>query len=84
MKVGDGMEAGVDMGPVISAAHRDRVLGYVERGASEGAKLALDGRARTLPREGYFVGPVSYTHLRAHETVLDIVCRLLLAQKNTT
>ncbi|MBK9242571.1 MAG: CoA-acylating methylmalonate-semialdehyde dehydrogenase [Acidobacteria bacterium] len=57
MKVGDGMEAGVDMGPVISAAHRDRVLGYVERGASEGAQLALDGRARTLPREGYFVGP---------------------------
>ena len=26
--------------------------------------------------------PVSYTHLRAHETVLDLVCRLLLAQKN--
>jgi len=57
MKVGDGMEAGVDMGPVISAAHRDRVLGFVERGAAEGAQLALDGRTRTLPKEGYFVGP---------------------------
>ena len=30
------------------------------------------------------VNPVSYTHLRAHETVLDLVCRLLLAKKNTT
>ena len=28
------------------------------------------------------IGPVSYTHLRAHETVLDIVCRLLLEKKN--
>ena len=28
-------------------------------------------------------GPVSYTHLRAHETVLDLVCRLLLEKKNT-
>ena len=30
------------------------------------------------------VGSVSYTHLRAHETVLDLVCRLLLEKKNTT
>lgn len=57
MKVGNGMEAGVDMGPVISAAHRTRVLGYVEKGAAEGATLALDGRQRTLPAEGFFVGP---------------------------
>ena len=31
---------------------------------------------------GHGVGPVSYTHLRAHETVLDLVCRLLLEKKN--
>ena len=30
------------------------------------------------------VAPVSYTHLRAHETVLDLVCRLLLEKKNNT
>ena len=29
----------------------------------------------------YLIGPVSYTHLRAHETVLDLVCRLLLEKK---
>ena len=34
-------------------------------------------------REGpYYRDPVSYTHLRAHETVLDLVCRLLLEKKN--
>lgn len=57
MTVGNGLEPGVDMGPVISASHQKRVLGYVERGAAEGARLALDGRQRSLPSEGYFVGP---------------------------
>ena len=44
LKVGDGTEPGVTMGPVISAAHRDRVLGYIDKGVSEGAKLLVDGR----------------------------------------
>jgi malonate-semialdehyde dehydrogenase (acetylating)/methylmalonate-semialdehyde dehydrogenase len=57
MNVGNGLEPGIDMGPVISAKHKERVLGYVERGAAEGASLALDGRQRTLPSEGFFVGP---------------------------
>ena len=39
------------------------------------------GASRELRREGRV--PVSYTHLRAHETVLDIVCRLMLEKKNT-
>jgi malonate-semialdehyde dehydrogenase (acetylating)/methylmalonate-semialdehyde dehydrogenase len=57
IKVGDGLEPGVTMGPVISARHKERVLGYVEQGVREGARLVADGRARTLPAEGYFVGP---------------------------
>jgi malonate-semialdehyde dehydrogenase (acetylating)/methylmalonate-semialdehyde dehydrogenase len=57
LTVGDGAEPGVQMGPVISARHRDRVLGYVEQGVAEGAKLVLDGRARHLPDDGFFVGP---------------------------
>jgi malonate-semialdehyde dehydrogenase (acetylating)/methylmalonate-semialdehyde dehydrogenase len=59
MKVGDGLEPGVTMGPVISARHRDRVLSYVERGVTEGARLALDGRTTRVEDrpEGFFVGP---------------------------
>jgi malonate-semialdehyde dehydrogenase (acetylating)/methylmalonate-semialdehyde dehydrogenase len=57
MKIGDGLDPGTAMGPVISARHRDRVQGYVELGVSEGASLALDGRARALPDRGFFVGP---------------------------
>jgi malonate-semialdehyde dehydrogenase (acetylating)/methylmalonate-semialdehyde dehydrogenase len=57
LTVGDGLEPGVNMGPVISARHKDRVLGYVEQGVKEGAKLVADGRARDLPSDGFFVGP---------------------------
>ena len=45
--------------------------------AGDGAVFA---RARVVQERG--VDAVSYTHLRAHETVLDLVCRLLLEQKN--
>ena len=40
--------------------------------------------AYTLPIRVLQFGPVSYTHLRAHETVLDLVCRLLLEKKKQT
>jgi len=62
LKVGDGLEPGVTMGPVISAKHRERVLGYVEQGVKEGAKLALDGRpikVKDRP-EGFFIGPTVF------------------------
>src|SRR5439155_11853502 len=44
LRVGNGLEPNVDMGPVISARHRERVLGYVERGLAEGASIVADGR----------------------------------------
>ena len=69
LKVGDGMEPGVEMGPVISAAHRDRVLGYVEKGVREGASLLVDGRTAKLPDAGYFVGPTVFDGVRPDMTI---------------
>jgi malonate-semialdehyde dehydrogenase (acetylating)/methylmalonate-semialdehyde dehydrogenase len=62
MRIGDGAEPEIDMGPVISARHRERVLGYIEQGKAEGADLVLDGRAvRVESRpEGFFVGPTIF------------------------
>ena len=51
----DGAE-GVDMGPVITRAHRDRVAGYLDVGASEGAEVALDGR-ESIKGDGFLIGP---------------------------
>ena len=59
LKVGDGSQPGVDMGPVISARHRERVEGYIAKGVEEGADLLLDGRGMKVPgrEEGFFLGP---------------------------
>jgi malonate-semialdehyde dehydrogenase (acetylating)/methylmalonate-semialdehyde dehydrogenase len=62
LKVGDGTEPGVTMGPVISAGHKERVLGYIDKGVAEGARLLVDGRETRVadrPR-GYFVGPTIF------------------------
>jgi malonate-semialdehyde dehydrogenase (acetylating)/methylmalonate-semialdehyde dehydrogenase len=71
MKVGDGLEPGVTMGPVISAKHRERVVSYVEKGVTEGARLALDGRgARVDDRpDGFFVGPSVFDQVSPAMTI---------------
>jgi malonate-semialdehyde dehydrogenase (acetylating) / methylmalonate-semialdehyde dehydrogenase len=57
--VGYGLEAGVQMGPVISAESRDRVEHLIQQGANEGAKLLIDGRRPTIAgyEQGNFVRP---------------------------
>ena len=52
----------VDMGPLISADHRDRVAGYLDVGRSEGATVALDGR-RDVPPGGFFLRPSVIDHV---------------------
>ena len=60
LTVGDPLSLDTVVGPVISAAHRDRVRGYVNAGAAEGATVVVDGRNPDLPagcENGYFVAP---------------------------
>jgi malonate-semialdehyde dehydrogenase (acetylating) / methylmalonate-semialdehyde dehydrogenase len=59
LTVGPGGDPASEMGPLVTAAHRDRVGGYVERGIDEGATLVVDGRSlRVAGREdGFFLGP---------------------------
>lgn len=44
IKLGDPMEKGIKMGPLVTAAHRDRVMGYIEDGKRAGARVALGGK----------------------------------------
>src|SRR5207244_9158439 len=70
LKVGYGLDETVQMGPVISAAHRDRVVGFIDRGEQEGAKVALDGRTVRVPGyDGYFVGPTILDAVRPEMSV---------------
>jgi malonate-semialdehyde dehydrogenase (acetylating)/methylmalonate-semialdehyde dehydrogenase len=56
--IGPGEKEGVDMGPLVTAQHRDKVAGYVDQGVKEGAKLVLDGRGARVPGYdgGHFLG----------------------------
>ena len=56
VKVGPGNESGNEMGPLITADHRDSVKGYVDGAPAEGATLVVDGRAN-VPADGYFLNP---------------------------
>jgi acyl-CoA reductase-like NAD-dependent aldehyde dehydrogenase len=52
------------VGPVISAAHRDRIVGYIQSGADDGADLLVDGRDPGGIDRGYYVGPTLLAHCR--------------------
>lgn len=73
IKVGDGMDETVQMGPVISKKSLERVLSYIEIGEKEGAKLLLDGRNIQVEGypNGYFVGPTIFTDVSPN---MDIAC----------
>lgn len=57
LKVGNGLEEGVDVGPVISCDARDRISGWIEKAVADGAELVLDGRDPGGDPEGAFIGP---------------------------
>jgi malonate-semialdehyde dehydrogenase (acetylating)/methylmalonate-semialdehyde dehydrogenase len=61
--VGPGDKDGVEMGPLITREHRDKVLGFVEKGISEKAKLVLDGRKPDM-QEGFFVGTTLFDNVK--------------------
>lgn len=53
----------VDVGPLISREHRDRVAGYLDVAQSDGASIPLDGRNRTIDANGFFLGPSVVDHV---------------------
>ncbi|MDX1645801.1 MAG: CoA-acylating methylmalonate-semialdehyde dehydrogenase, partial [Longimicrobiales bacterium] len=58
IRIGDGLDPATEMGPVISAVHRDRVRAFVDQGVADGATLSLDGRDATVEglEDGFWVG----------------------------
>ena len=61
LKTGDG-SAGSDMGPLVTAVHRDKVASYIDAGVSSGAKLVVDGRNPKVngAAEGFWLGPTLF------------------------
>ncbi len=71
LNVGPGTAEGVEMGPLISRAHRDRVKGYVDQGEAAGAELVVDGRGLSVKghENGFFLGPTLIDHVTPEMSV---------------
>jgi len=71
LRLGYGLEPDVNMGPVVSARHKERVLSYVEAGRKDGAALLLDGRSTKVAKHprGHFVGPTVFDGVQPDMTI---------------
>ncbi|XXN63067.1 CoA-acylating methylmalonate-semialdehyde dehydrogenase [Enterobacter ludwigii] len=74
LRVGPGIQQGAEeneMGPVVSAAHQKKVLGYIDKGEQEGAKLVVDGRGIQVTghAEGYYVGGTLFDNVTSDMTI---------------
>jgi malonate-semialdehyde dehydrogenase (acetylating) / methylmalonate-semialdehyde dehydrogenase len=56
LQVGDGLDPSSEMGPLVTAQHRDKVASYLESGAAQGATLVADGRETAPSGDGFFLG----------------------------
>ncbi|MBA3879042.1 MAG: methylmalonate-semialdehyde dehydrogenase (CoA acylating) [Sphingobium sp.] len=65
LRIGVSSDKDADYGPVVNAAHKARVEGWIQKGVDEGAELVVDGRGFTLQghEEGFFIGPSLFDHV---------------------
>src|SRR5690625_1208372 len=64
VKIGNGLDEGIFLGPVIRESHKEKTLHYIETGEKEGATLVRDGRNdKDVQAKGYFVGPTIFDHV---------------------
>jgi malonate-semialdehyde dehydrogenase (acetylating)/methylmalonate-semialdehyde dehydrogenase len=56
IKVGDGLEPDVEMGPLVTREHRDKVASYIDGARQQGADVVADGRETTPESDGFFLG----------------------------
>jgi malonate-semialdehyde dehydrogenase (acetylating)/methylmalonate-semialdehyde dehydrogenase len=63
--IGPGEKEGVDMGPLVTGQHRDKVAGYIDAGIKDGAKLVVDGRNPKVAggEDGYFLGTTLFDNV---------------------
>jgi malonate-semialdehyde dehydrogenase (acetylating) / methylmalonate-semialdehyde dehydrogenase len=69
LHVGDGMKDGVEMGPLVTGEHRNKVAGYIEKGVAEGAKPLCDGRDAGKNAQGFFLGATIFDNVTPQMTI---------------
>ncbi|HXW13071.1 MAG TPA: CoA-acylating methylmalonate-semialdehyde dehydrogenase, partial [Terriglobia bacterium] len=69
LAVGDGSQAGIEMGPLVTSDHCKRVAGYIDKGIAEGAAPLVDGRRFKSATGGFFLGPTIFDHVAPEMTI---------------
>jgi malonate-semialdehyde dehydrogenase (acetylating)/methylmalonate-semialdehyde dehydrogenase len=69
LTIGDGTHPDTDIGPLITAEHRDKVAGYIRAGAAQGATVVVDGRDQDVPAGGFFLGTTLLDHVTPEMSV---------------
>jgi malonate-semialdehyde dehydrogenase (acetylating)/methylmalonate-semialdehyde dehydrogenase len=71
LKIGDGMKADSEMGPLVTAVHKAKVENYIAKGVEEGATLLVDGRGHKVPgnEKGFFVGGTLFDNVKPNMTI---------------
>jgi len=84
LRVGISTDPGAHYGPVVTAAHKAKIEGYIQLAIDEGAELVIDGRGLTLPghENGFFLGPTLFDHVTSemktwHEEIFGPVLQLM-------
>ncbi len=65
LRIGDGRDEAIEMGPIVTEAARQRIVGYINAGVEEGAELVVDGRSHSVPgfEGGFFLGGTLFDHV---------------------
>jgi len=73
LRVGDGLEDGVDVGPVISCQSRDRINDWIEKAVQEGAEVLIDGRSPLpdAPEGSSYVGPTLIDRVKPTDSIIE-------------
>lgn len=73
LKIGPAYDKTTQLGPVINAKHKESVVGWIDKGVEEGAKLVLDGRNTVVEgyEGGFYVGPTIFDHVEPGMTIGD-------------
>lgn len=71
LRIGPSTDSDADMGPVITKAHQEKVMGYIDSGVAQGAELVVDGRNFNLQgyENGYFVGGTLFDRVTSDMTI---------------
>jgi malonate-semialdehyde dehydrogenase (acetylating) / methylmalonate-semialdehyde dehydrogenase len=71
LTIGPSLTPDIDMGPLVTGEHRQKVAGYVDAGVAQGATLVVDGRGLTIEgsERGFFLGPTLFDHVTPSMTI---------------